>query len=1359
MSTESRDIPSVLIVDDDANIRGFVTVGLTAAGYRVSAVQSAEEAELALALDPFDLVLLDTSMPVKSGMEYLPKLLSEHPDIAVVMLTEEADLQTAIQSMREGASDYISKPVGLADLMIHVKKAMSKRAWQLDNKGIARSPKCTKCGSPVAGKEAATIDFAPQPEEASTSAPRSLAEGRYTVLEFLGQGGTKTVYRSHDTLLDREVAVALIKVGGLDETGRQRVLREAQTMAQFGDHPNLVQIHDLGDEDGQPYMVLPLMTGGSVQSLLQESPDHRLPFDQTISIVKDVCRGLVFAHSKAIVHRDLKPGNVWLTSDGTAKIGDFGLAIGVDFSRITRTETIMGTPSYMAPEQTTGKGVTELSDLYSLGCMFYEMVTGRPPFIGDGIVAILGQHINAAPVAPSWHNDQCPKPLESLILGLLSKAPSDRPKSASGVLNSLESLDALRDTEPPTRTQANVLDSLATGVFVGRHREMEMITGAVEDAISGQGRVVTIAGEHGIGKTRIAQEAAVYAELRGTGVLWGRCYEEGGTPPYWPWVQAITSLIRDSGSDPLHGQTGSIMANISEVIPDLRDLVPDLEAPPPLDSPEQARFRLFDSIARFLRTAADQRPLVLLLDDLHWADDASLALLRFVTREISNSRLTILLTFLDVDLTPQHPLSQTLGAMSEQPLLHMRLSGLSAEDVRRFIEVASGTIPPAKLVDSVQAQVEGNPLFLTEVVRLLVQEGQLTEEALNTRERWTISLPEGARGLIGRRLAQMSKMCIEALTPASIMGREFSVVQLEALLPHLTEDELLDVLEEARAARLIEEVPSEPDKYRFTHALVQRTLGDQISAPRRRRLHERIATLLEKVYEAELEAHSAELAYHFREAGGPEGNEKLLAYSVLAGESALSAYAYEEALEHFEASLTANIEQSLNAEVAQIYYGLGRAQASTGQLAKAVASLTKAFDAYEAINDVEMAVAVAQYPVIALPGVTGVADLIQRALRLVAHDSIDEGRLLSRHIRPLSVEYDDYEGAQEATSRALAIARRVGDSGLEARTLAESADVDGHNLSLEESLKRSEQALELTQAVSDPHTASLALYWNAIVLGFKGSIEEADLSATEGLAITTRIHDRFREAGFLLVKGELARVRGEWESASQFSDRGMSLTSSGPAFLGLTAVLEHEVGNTTQGDAYLEKLLADLKSEPPEPSLRYLYVVLRVPVVARITGLTEHLTTAKEAFESVLLSPHATRLVAVTARAGLAMIASQTGDGVAAKEHYEALKPAKGLLIHSVIDRLLGGLARTLGEVDQAISHFEDAITFCADAGCRPELAWTYLEAAEVLMRRADDGDQENATSLLEQSTGIAIELGMSPLADRIGSLRASSES
>ncbi len=1372
MTAEPKDIPRILIVDDDQNIRGFVKAGLTAAGYQVSAVESAEEASSALAQTPFDLVLLDILMPVKSGMEYLPELLAEHPDIAVLMLSGEADLQTAIRAMRDGAFDYISKPVGLADLMIHVKRAMSKRTWLLDNRGIAQDSTCSECGTPlasddvfcgscgagvavVADHKGATAVVDVQPRKASSSAPRSFSDGRYTVLEFLGQGGTKTVYRTRDSLLEREVAVALIRVDGLDETGRQRVLREAQTMARFEDHPNLVQIHDLGDEAGQPYMVLPLMTGGSVYELLQGSPDHRLPIDQAIQIAKEVCQGLTFAHSKGIVHRDLKPGNIWLTSDGTAKIGDFGLAIGMDISRITRSERILGTPLYMAPEQATGSEVTEQSDLYSLGCMFYDMVTGRPPFIGDGVVSILGQHINAAPVAPRWHNPQCPKSLEALILRLLSKAPSDRPKSASDVLSGLESMDAVTGSEPVTTSQANVLDSLAGGAFVARGREMEMLTGAVEDTISGQGRVVALAGEQGIGKTRTAQELAVYAELRGTKVLWGRCYEDRGMPPYWPWAQAVTSLVRDSGPDDvILTKMHSTLANISEAIPDLRDLISGLEPPPALDSPDQARFRLFDSIATLLRTAAEQRPLIVVLDDLQWADDASLELFRFVTREISSSRLMMVGTYLDVDLMPQHPLSQLLGALSRQPLIHLRLSGLSKDDVRRFIEIASGVTPPASLVDSVQAQVEGNPLFLTEVVRLLVQERQLTAEPAGSQETWNITIPESARGVIGRRLAGVSSISIEALTTASVIGREFSLNHLSGLLESLSEDELLDILEDARAARLVEEVPRELDRYRFTHALVQRTLADQISASRRRRLHGRIATVLENIYEADLEAHSAELAYHYREASGIVGNEKLLEYSILAGESALKAYAYEESLDHFETALTANGERHLDAKAAQIHYGIGRAQASTGQLAVAVSSLTKAFDAYEAINDSETAVAVAQYPLIALPGVTGLAELIERALRLVDRDSIEHGRLLSRHIRPLSVEHDDYQGAKQATSKALAIARRASDPGLEARTLAECADVDGHNLSFDESLSKSEQALELTQAVSDPHTASVALYWSSIILGFKGNLQDADLRATEGLATATRIHDRFRQAGFLIVKGELARVRGEWDAARQFGDQGMSLTNSGAAFLAPMALLEHELGNSTEGDAYLEQLLADVRKVPAEPSLRYLYVVLRIPAIAHVTGMTEHLSIAKEAFEKVLSSPHATRLVAIAARAGLAMIASQAGDGDAAREQYEALKPAKGLLIHTAIDRLLGGLAGTMGEVDKAISHFQDAVAFYREAGGRPELAWTYMEFADVLMRRGSDGDPEEAASMIQHCTGIASELGMIPLMERIGSLQ-----
>ena len=271
--------------------------------------------------------------------------------------------------------------------------------------------------------------------------PTSFANGRYQVRDFLGEGGKKKVYRAHDGILDRDVALAVIKAEGLDETSRARVIREAQAMGRLGDHPNILQIHDLGEEQGQPYLILPLMPGGSVDGLIGDAPDHRIGLERALSIAKGLCGGLGFAHSRGVVHRDLKPGNIWLTADGTAKIGDFGLAVVLDYSRITTERMMVGTVAYMPPEQAMGGEVTPQSDLYSLGAMLYEMITGRPPFLGDDPVAIIGQHINTPPVAPTWHNGQCPRPFEALILRLLAKDPSDRPGSAADVLAALEGID------------------------------------------------------------------------------------------------------------------------------------------------------------------------------------------------------------------------------------------------------------------------------------------------------------------------------------------------------------------------------------------------------------------------------------------------------------------------------------------------------------------------------------------------------------------------------------------------------------------------------------------------------------------------------------------------------------------------------------------------------------------------------------------------------------------------------------------------------------------------------------------------------------------------------------------------------
>jgi serine/threonine protein kinase len=347
---------------------------------------------------------------------------------------------------------------------------------------------CDKCGHSLA--EPATTAAQPSHE------PTSFSNGRYEVKKFLGEGGKKKVYLTHDTLLDRDVAFALIKTEKLDDPTRARVNREARAMGRLGDHPNIVAIYDMGDHEGQPYIVIPVMPGGDVEGLIEQAPEHRLPIEQAIGIAKAVCQGLEFAHSKGIIHRDIKPGNVWLGADGTGKIGDFGLALAVDLSRLTQPGMMVGTVTYMPPEQAMGGKVTAKVDLYSLGAMLYEMVTGHPPFVGDDSVAIIGQHINTPPVSPTWHRADLPPALETLILQLLEKDPEKRPESAAVVLQALEAIEAGKIEKEPS-TEAPAENPLYRRVFVGREQELKQLQSAFDSAISGQGALMMVTGEPG----------------------------------------------------------------------------------------------------------------------------------------------------------------------------------------------------------------------------------------------------------------------------------------------------------------------------------------------------------------------------------------------------------------------------------------------------------------------------------------------------------------------------------------------------------------------------------------------------------------------------------------------------------------------------------------------------------------------------------------------------------------------------------------------------------------------------------------------------------------------------------------------
>ena len=423
---------------------------------------------------------------------------------------------------------------------------------------------CEKCGHNLTPSESHESTNQPVTER-----PVSFTNDRYQIKDLLGEGGKKKVYRAYDSLLDRDVALALIKTEGLDEDAKSRITREAQAMGRVGTHPNIVTVFDLGEDNGQPFIVSEILGGGDVEGLIEKTPGHKLPQEQVIEIAQSICEGLQFAHNKGIVHRDLKPSNVYLTDEGVVKIGDFGLALVDDRTRLTREGTMVGTVSYIAPEQATGGGITAQSDLYSLGAMLYEMTTGRPPFVGDDHVAIIGQHLNTPPISPSWHNKDISSGLETLILRLLEKSPHDRPSSTSDVLKSLDLIGRGVEGEEliPETAPKDKRAPVYRQVFVGRENELKQLKTAFDNALSGNGSLIMIVGEPGIGKTATTQQLATYVTMRGGLTLVGHCYEEGSLSlPYLAFVEAMRTYVLNREETDLRRAMGSGASEISRIV-------------------------------------------------------------------------------------------------------------------------------------------------------------------------------------------------------------------------------------------------------------------------------------------------------------------------------------------------------------------------------------------------------------------------------------------------------------------------------------------------------------------------------------------------------------------------------------------------------------------------------------------------------------------------------------------------------------------------------------------------------------------------------------------------------------------------
>ena len=918
-----------------------------------------------------------------------------------------------------------------------------------------------------------------------------------------------------------------------------------------------------------------------------------------------------------------------------------------------------------------------------------------------------------------------------------------------------------------------LLDSLADGVFVGRQAEMGVLQAALEDALAGRGRLVLLAGEPGIGKTRTTREFVTHAEQRSALGLWGRCHESAGAAPYWLWVQIIRAYVRARDITQLHAEMGAGAADIAALVPEVRERLPDLPLPLRFEDPEQARFRLFDAVTTFLYRAAQHHPLVLVLDDLHWADKPSLLLLEFLVQELRRSRLLVIGTYRDIELSRQHPLSETLAELTrEQPLQRLLLPGLNQEEVERFLEVTTESAPPRALVESVHTQTEGNPLFLTEIVRLLIQEGELQPERWEQRQGVSLRIPEGVREVIGKRLNRLSPLCNQMLTIAAVIGREFALEELGRLMNGESDERVLEMLEEAVTARVIEEVPHAMGRYQFTHALIQATLYDEMATVRRVRLHRRVGEVLEEVYGTELNPYLAQLAHHFGMAGQSGHVEKAITYAARAGARASSLLAYEEAVYHYEKALQALGRQTSvdEAQRCKLLIALGEAQRQAGAYPQAMDTFQRAADIASTLGLAEeLAYAALGFEETTWrPGLPGdaAARLLESALGALGEkDSTLKARVLGSLAKAL-VFTGAFEEATVVEKQAVAMARRLGDPATLAATL--EARFFSSRWQPEHIATRLASAAELvglSQKTGNREAALRAYNWRLFDL-----IELGDMPAVDReLAVLTQLVEELRQPFYLYILATFQAMRatflGHFEEGERLAQQAFTIGQRlrGHDALGIFGVqmftLRREQGRLQE----LAPVVRHFVQMSPEtstwrPGLALIYSELGLEQETR----TEFERLAAHDFADI---PRDARWVACLVY--LSEVCTFLGDARRAAVLYQCLLPHNGYTLvvgptaacYGAAAYYLGLLAVTMCRWEETQGHFAAALAMNARMGAKPVLAHTQYAYAKMLLARAQPDDHAPAMALLDTALAISLELGMHTLEERIVALRARARS
>jgi class 3 adenylate cyclase len=909
--------------------------------------------------------------------------------------------------------------------------------------------------------------------------------------------------------------------------------------------------------------------------------------------------------------------------------------------------------------------------------------------------------------------------------------------------------------------------------FVGRAAEQARLSELWRQTLAGGRQLAFVLGEPGIGKTRLVAEFARALHDQGAAILWGRSFEEALTP-YQPFVQALRHHARWTPPEELRTQVGSASEVLGRLLPELQTRIPITGES--VEDPESERYRLFEGVSRLLGSASAERPILFVLDDLQWADQGTLLLLKHIARDAEPATLFLLGTYRHSEVGREHPLALVQADVERDRVVErIELSGLADDECGTLVGALIGWEPPDDVIRSLCGETEGNPFFLEEVVRHLEQLGLSHDPERLARVQATVQelgVPARVRELVGRRVQRLSQATRAVLSAAAVIGSEFDHDVLAEVMDAASPGHLMTALDEAVEGRLLVELPHAIGRYGFSHALIQQALYEEQTLNHRAALHEQTAHTLERLRPDEPARH-AELAYHYARAGGRHA-EQVVRHGRAAGEHALQIFAYEDAIRDLSAALAAL--DSLPADErrrADLLALLGSARTRAGDYPAARSAFHEA---------AELSAAASAWPVLARAvlgygggaGFGGVwvasATVDEELVRLLelalaacpAGDSHERVRLLGRLAQALYWS-PNTERALALSEEAVVSARRLGDRAALAYALDSRHVVLWGPDHLDEGRALAEEMLQLGRELGDRDIQLEALAWLITDALERDPIDVVDGFISEHARIATELRQPYHLWYTEATRAMRAHLDGRFEEAAELSEKAHAYGQQShgdnalQTYLVQTMFVKLDLGRL---DELIEPLQGYVAASPL-PAWRAALALALAGLDRREQALEQVGAFAEHGFGAVRRD-----CVWMTTLTAFGRTVAHFDDPTFADDLYELLLPfadrncvvGGAVLCLGPISRILGMLARAAGRPDVALEHFAHALEISQALGSPPLVARTQLEAAKAHLLRATDGDRKLAERLLGDAAATASATGMQKLRHDIDLVRSSLE-